>query len=65
MTAGQWFLGLCFVAHLIEFVVNRSLFEKVEGSMWHHFVQTMIYGLLHFAPLKQSLNKSLETKGSS
>ncbi|MGH0033834.1 MAG: hypothetical protein ACQGVK_02260 [Myxococcota bacterium] len=54
-TAGQWVFGLTFVAHLVEFFVNRSLFEKAEGTMGHHFVQTMIYGLFHWTPIKKQL----------
>ena len=54
-TVGQWAFGLIFAAHIIEFIVHRSLFEKAEGSMGHHFVQTMIYGLFHWTPIKQRL----------
>jgi len=55
-TAGRWIFGLIFVAHAVEFIVHRSLFERVEGSMGHHFVQTMIYGLYHWKPLKERLD---------
>ena len=54
-TAGQWIFGLTFVAHLVEFVVKRPLFERTDGSMGHHFVQTMIYGLFHWTPIKERL----------
>ena len=54
-TVGQWMFGLMFVVHVVEFVVNRSLFERVGGSMGHHFVQTLIYGFMHWAPLKEQL----------
>ena len=54
-TIGQWVFGLMFVAHLVEFFVMRSLFERAGGSMGHHFVQTMIYGLFHWTPIKQRL----------
>ncbi|MFT5441761.1 MAG: hypothetical protein ACI8W3_000803 [Myxococcota bacterium] len=54
-TAGQWTFGLLVVAHAVEFVVYRSLFERAEGSMGHHFVQTMIYGLFHWTPIKEKL----------
>lgn len=52
-TAGQWTFGLLVVAHVVEFVIYRSLFERAEGSMGHHFVQTMIYGLFHWTPIKE------------
>jgi hypothetical protein len=54
-TAGEWVFGLTFVAHLAEFFINRALFEKADGSMAHHFVQTMIYGLFHWTPIKKQL----------
>ena len=54
-TAGSWFFGLLLVAHLVEFFVKRSVFERVGGSMGHHFVQTLIYGLFHWKPLEEGL----------
>ena len=54
-TAGQWTFGLVLVAHVVEFIVYRSLFERAEGSMGHHFVQTLIYGLFHWTPIKEQL----------
>ena len=57
-TAGQWAFGLTFVAHIVEFVMNRSLFERAGGSMGHHFVQTLIYGLFHWQPIKDELEGS-------
>ena len=54
-TAGQWTFGITFVAHLVEFFVKRSLFERAGGSLGHHFVQTMIYGLFHWKPLEEQL----------
>ena len=54
-TAGQWTFGLLFVAHLAEFVLKRDVFVRSGGSMGHHFVQTMIYGLFHWKPLEEGL----------
>ena len=54
-SVGRWAFGLTFVAHVFEFVLNRSLFERAGGSMGHHFVQTLIYGLFHWAPIKREL----------
>lgn len=54
-TVGNIAFWLTLVAHLVEFVANRSLFERAGGSMGHHFVQTMIYGLFHWQPIKQRL----------
>lgn len=52
-TVGQWLFGLTFVAHIVEFIIKRDLFERVGGSMGHHFVQTLIYGLFHWRPLEE------------
>ena len=52
-TAGQFAVWLTLAAHLAEFVVKRPLFERAGGSMGHHFLQTMIYGLFHWKPLEE------------
>jgi uncharacterized protein YhhL (DUF1145 family) len=57
-TAGHVVFWLTLIAHLAEFVVHRSLFERAGGSMAHHFVQTLIYGLFHWTPIKQRLSAS-------
>jgi ABC-type Co2+ transport system permease subunit len=41
------------VAHAVEFVVKRPVMEAAGGSMLHHFVQTLIYGLFHWKPLEE------------
>ena len=57
-TAGQGAFALTALAHAVEFLANRSLFQKAGGSMVHHFVQTMIYGLFHFMPIKRRLDSA-------
>jgi hypothetical protein len=59
-TAGKWVFGITLVAHIIEFFVQRPLFERAGGSLSHHFVQTLIYGLYHWMPIK----KRLESEGA-
>lgn len=54
-TAGMWIFGITLVAHLVEFFVKRPLFERAGGSLGHHFVQTMIYGLFHWKPIEDRL----------
>ena len=34
---------------------QRKVFERAGGSMSHHFVQTLVYGLFHWSPIKQRL----------
>jgi len=57
-TTGRIVFWLTFVAHLVEFLMNRSMFEKAGGSMGHHFVQTMIYGLFYWTPIKRRIEAS-------
>ena len=52
-TAAGWLLGLILAVHFVEFVVKRDVMAKSGGSMGHHFVQTMIYGLFHWRPLEE------------
>jgi hypothetical protein len=52
---GYLVFWLTLVAHLIEFAVHWRLFERAGGSMFHHFVQTLIYGLFHWSPIKRQL----------
>lgn len=59
-TAGHLVFWLTLVAHVVEFVVKRPLFERVGGSMGHHFVQTLIYGLFHWKPLEDGLAEPVE-----
>jgi len=47
------FWGMLAV-HVIEFFVKRSVMEAAGGSMGHHFVQTLIYGLFHWKPLEDA-----------
>jgi hypothetical protein len=55
-TAGQLVFWLTLLAHVAEFVVKRPLFERAGGSMGHHFVQTLIYGLFHWKPIQDRLD---------
>ena len=54
-TAGHLAVWLTLAAHLVEFFAMRSVMERAGGSMGNHFVQTMIYGLFHWMPLKKQL----------
>ena len=55
VTIGRWVFWLTLVAHVVEFAVKQSLFKRVGGSLGHHFVQTMLYGLFHWKPLEEKL----------
>ena len=45
---------LLVAVHLAEFFAKRSVLEKAGGSMGHHFVQVLIYGLFHWQPLEEA-----------
>ena len=57
-TAGHLAFWLTLAAHLAEFFVKRPLFERAGGSIGHHFLQTLIYGLFHWKPLEESESAS-------
>jgi len=57
-TVSQWVLGFLVVAHLAEFVVKRDVLAAAGGSMGHHFVQTLIYGLFHWKPLEEAQERA-------
>ena len=57
-TAGHVAFWLTLVAHLVEFVVKRSVMEAAGGSMGQHFVQTMVYGLFHWKPLEDAAKQT-------
>lgn len=58
--AGHVVFWLTLAGHLAEFFANRPLFARAGGSMRHHFVQTMIYGLFHWTPIKQQMEAEAE-----
>ena len=57
---GFW---LTFVAHAVECFMNLEVFRRSGGSMSHHIVQTMIYGLFHWTPLKERLESGEGSAG--
>ncbi len=42
--AGFW---LMLVAHGVEFVIFRSVFEGAPGTQAQHLIQTLIFGVVH------------------
>jgi uncharacterized protein YhhL (DUF1145 family) len=51
-TAANFGFAAIAIVHVIEFLVKKSVLEKAGGSMGHHFLQTLIYGLFHWKPLE-------------
>lgn len=40
------------LVHVAEFFIKQSVMEKAGGSLGQHFLQTMIYGFMHWKPLE-------------
>jgi hypothetical protein len=55
-TAGHVAVWATLVAHVVEFVAMRPMLKRAGGSMGQHFVQTLIYGLFHWMPIKKRLD---------
>jgi hypothetical protein len=62
-TGGHVVFWSMLAAHLIEFLVKRPVMEAAGGSMGHHFVQTLIYGLFHWKPLEDRARAARPTRG--
>ena len=54
VTAGHVAFWGTLAAHAVEFLVKRRVMEAAGGSMAHHLVQTLIYGLFHWRPLEDA-----------
>ena len=54
----QWLIGILVVVHFVEFLLKRDVMSRAGGSMANHFVQTIIYGFLHWKPLEDAQNKT-------
>ena len=55
VTAGHVAFWLTLGAHVVECFMNLELFRRAGGSMANHIVQTLIYGLFHWTPIKERL----------
>ena len=38
--------------HVVEFTVMQSTFRKAGGSLGHHFVQTLLFGVFHLRAVR-------------
>ncbi len=48
-----WLFAVLVVAHLVEFVAFNGVMRKAGGSMANHFLQTFLFGFMHWRPLQQ------------
>jgi len=47
------------IAHIVEFFIYRPRLALAEGTMSHHFLQVLIFGMFHY----QEVEAELEEKG--
>lgn len=55
---GRLTFYLMVAAHLGEFLVFRSVFEKAGGSMGSHAWQTLAFGFLHIQDVKKAADET-------
>ena len=51
-TVGQAVFWGMLVIHVVEFIVMQSTFRKAGGSLGHHFVQTLLFGVFHLRAVR-------------
>lgn len=42
-------------AHIVEFFIYRPKLRLAEGSMNHHFLQVLIFGMFHYQEVEAEL----------
>ncbi len=52
-SAIAWTFVALAAIHLLEFALKLKTLQAAGGSMIHHFVQTMIFGIAHWRPLER------------
>ncbi len=48
-----WTFIVLLVVHFVEFLLKRHVMQAAGGSMLNHFLQTMLFGIIHWRPLAQ------------
>jgi len=43
------------LAHVVEFFIYRPTLRRAEGSLGHHFVQVLIFGMFHYQEVEADL----------
>jgi uncharacterized protein YhhL (DUF1145 family) len=49
------------VAHIVEFFIYRPKLRLAEGSMNHHFLQVLIFGMFHYQEVEAELAAKAES----
>jgi uncharacterized protein YhhL (DUF1145 family) len=47
VVTGRIVFGVMLLVHALEFLYFRSTLERLGGSMGHHFVQVLLFGVVH------------------
>lgn len=54
VTIIEWiFIGL-LVVHLLEFFMVYKMLKAAPGPMANHFLHTLVFGFVHWLPLKKN-----------
>ncbi len=58
-STGGWIGRIAFfvtaLAHIVEFFIYRPTLRRAEGSLGHHFVQVLIFGVFHYQEVEAEL----------
>ena len=49
----SWVFIALLVAHFGEFLLKKNVMQAAGGSMANHFLQTMLFGFVHWKPLER------------
>ena len=52
------------IAHIAEFFIYRPKLALAEGSMNHHFLQTLIFGMFHYQEVERQISRRGLNNGS-
>lgn len=48
-----WIFVVLLVAHVAELLLVFKLLRSAEGSFLNHVIQTLVFGYIHWLPIKQ------------
>jgi hypothetical protein len=46
-----WTFVVLLAVHFVECLVKRHVMQAAGGSILNHFLQTMLFGIIHWRPL--------------
>jgi hypothetical protein len=54
VTVVQWVFIVLLIVHLLEFFMVYKVLKASPGPMAAHFLHTLVFGFVHWLPLKKS-----------